>query len=222
MVLAALLLQFQSFVPTSAYDLYTIQGWSVKIEHRLKQENPNLFKETKSLLESQLKWILKNLPPEKIKILRQTKIWIDFDSLGKSAMQYHPSKEWLRENNYNPDKAKSVEVSHPQLFVDWIKTQPCMVLHELAHSYHDRILGFDNKRVKEAFDQAVTSKLYESVLHANGKKQRHYALNNPQEFFAEMTESYFGKNDFYPFNRQELKEYDLKTYLFIEKEWLLR
>jgi hypothetical protein len=35
---------------------------------------------------------------------------------------------------------------------------------------------------------------------------QHYALTNQKEFFAEMTEAYFGVNDFYPFNRAELKQ----------------
>ena len=30
---------------------------------------------------------------------------------------------------------------------------------------------------------------------------RHYALTNHKEFFAEMSEAYFGMNDFFPFNR---------------------
>ena len=40
----------------------------------------------------------------------------------------------------------------------------------------------------------------------NRERLRHYALTNHKEFFAEMTEAYFGVNDFFPFNRAELKE----------------
>jgi hypothetical protein len=32
------------------------------------------------------------------------------------------------------------------------------------------------------------------------------------EFFAEMTEAYFWKNDMFPFDRNELKSYDPETY----------
>jgi hypothetical protein len=32
------------------------------------------------------------------------------------------------------------------------------------------------------------------------------------EFFAEMTEAYFGVNDFFPFNRAELKEAEPEIY----------
>jgi hypothetical protein len=33
-------------------------------------------------------------------------------------------------------------------------------------------------------------------------------MNNEKEYFAESTEAFFGVNDFYPFVRAELKEYD--------------
>jgi hypothetical protein len=44
------------------------------------------------------------------------------------------------------------------------------------------------------------------VLHIDGRRTRHYALTDQKEFFAEMSEAYFGMNDFFPFNRAELQE----------------
>ncbi len=38
-----------------------------------------------------------------------------------------------------------------------------------------------------------------------GPTREHYALTDEKEFFAEMTEAYFGANDFYPFVVGELK-----------------
>ena len=48
---------------------------------------------------------------------------------------------------------------------------------------------------------------------------RHYALNNDEEYFAETTEAYFGKNDFFPFERAELKEFDPTGYALMEEVW---
>ena len=48
---------------------------------------------------------------------------------------------------------------------------------------------------------------------------RHYARTNHKEFFAEMTESYVGVNDFYPFVRAELKNHDPKTFALMKKIW---
>ena len=48
---------------------------------------------------------------------------------------------------------------------------------------------------------------------------RHYALTDHKEFFAEMTESYFGSNDFFPFNRAELKDAEPEVYELMKQVW---
>ena len=52
-----------------------------------------------------------------------------------------------------------------------------------------------------------------------GGSKRAYALNNVQEFFAEMSEAYFGRNDFFPFTRGELQEHDPEICALIERLW---
>ena len=37
--------------------------------------------------------------------------------------------------------------------------------------------------------------------------------------FAELTEAYFVRNDFFPFNREELRQYDPVGYAMIESVW---
>ena len=44
-------------------------------------------------------------------------------------------------------------------------------------------------------------------------------MTNPQEYFAETTEAFFGKNDFYPFTREELKKHDPKMFALLKKVW---
>jgi hypothetical protein len=48
---------------------------------------------------------------------------------------------------------------------------------------------------------------------------RHYALTDHKEYFAEMTEAFFGTNDFYPFVRGELKQHDRRTYDLLAGIW---
>ena len=81
-----------------------------------------------------------------------------------------------------------------------------VVLHELAHGYHDQVLGFDDAKIKAAWLRVKESGKFDKVLHIAGKQVKHYALTNQMEFFAEMTEAFFGTNDFYPFVRGELKQ----------------
>ena len=61
--------------------------------------------------------------------------------------------------------------------------------------------------------------LYDEVLLNRGDATRHYALTNPKEFFAEMSECYFGTNDFYPFVRKELELHDPETLRLLEEIW---
>ena len=37
--------------------------------------------------------------------------------------------------------------------------------------------------------------------------------------FAELTEAYFGQNDWFPHNREELRNYDPRGYKMIEEVW---
>lgn len=210
----------QTDPPTSDYTISQMHGWTIYTQSSLKKDSPELLEKTHKILSDSLETITRDLPKDKVQILKKTKIWIDANSRGNSAAVYHPSREWLVNNKYNPDKTDSVEISQPKYFVDWANIQPSMVLHELAHAYHDQVLQFDNKEIKTAFEKAEKSKIYEAIKHINGQTQKHYALTNPQEFFAEMTEAYFGKNDLYPFVKSELKSYDPETYKLIENIWI--
>jgi hypothetical protein len=49
--------------------------------------------------------------------------------------------------------------------------------------------------------------------------REHYALTNQKEFFAEMTESYFGSNDFYPFVAGELKQAEPEIFELLAEIW---
>ena len=81
------------------------------------------------------------------------------------------------------------------------------------------MLGFENEEIKQAYQRAESAKLYERVLLFKGGMTRHYARTNHKEFFAEMTESYVGVNDFYPFVRAELKKHDPQTFDLMQKIW---
>ena len=96
---------------------------------------------------------------------------------------------------------------------------PYVVLHELAHAYHDQVLSFDQPEVIAVYDAAKENGLYEKVLSHTGQTVQHYGMNNRKEYFAESTEAYFGVNDFYPFVRAELKTHDPRMFALLEKIW---
>jgi Mlc titration factor MtfA (ptsG expression regulator) len=96
-----------------------------------------------------------------------------------------------------------------------------MVLHELAHAYHHKFLpgGFENSELKAAYQDALKTKCYESVLKIANTEEKAYATTNPMEYFAETSEAFFGTNDFFPFVRSELRRHDPKGYQLLKKLW---
>lgn len=210
-----------AYEPTDAYVSTTTQGWRVLVNKGFRQREPQLCEETLLLLQEQLYLIVRNVPASALAKLRQIKIWVEEAEPHHPCMCYHPDPGWLREHDMNPDKARSVELANAKNFLSWVHDQPWMVFHELAHGYHHQFLtdGFENAEVRAAFERARGAKIYDSVLHIRGARQRHYALTNPQEYFAESSEAYFGTNDFYPFVRSELKEIDAEGFNVLKRAW---
>ena len=96
-----------------------------------------------------------------------------------------------------------------------------MLLHELSHGYHHQFLegGFQNSRIKAAYENAIKTHLYDRVLRSSGVEEKAYAATNPMEYFAETSEAYFGTNDFFPFVRIELRRHDPTAFDTLEKLW---
>ena len=208
-----------AYAPTSSYSTQSAEGWTIHVSHALSADHGDLCQKTLTLLRVKLYEITRVVPPKPLEKLREVPIWIEYQDRGWPCMCYHPSRDWLKDNGYNPDKAQGVEIAGAQNFLDWATAQPWMVLHELAHSYHDRVLGFDNAEVKAAYQAAVDSHSYDKVLYYDGRQERHYALTDEKEYFAECSEAFFGTNDFFPFVRAELAQHDPRAFHLLEKVW---
>jgi len=207
--------------PTS-HTVRQIEGWTVHVDDRLlRGADKEMGERAMGLLAEHLKKIVAAVPKDKVARLREVHIWLDRTHGGLKSAQYHPSKGWLRGNGYDEALAKCVHIPDAKDFVSprLQHDQPWMVLHELAHAYHDQVLGFEEPRIKAAWKKFVESGKYESVKHVSGKMVRHYGLTDQKEFFAEMSESYFGMNDFFPFNRQELQRQEPEIYKLLEEIW---
>ncbi len=203
------------------HQVKNIEGWQVHVDvSLLSDEHKELGQTALRVLANKLYRITLIMPEDKLKKLQQVRIFLDREHPLKS-LQYHPSAGWLREHGYDPKMEKAVHIPQVKRLINHTKTQtqPRVMLHELAHAYHDQILNFNNKAIRATYFQAKNKGIYEKVLHIRGHKTKHYALTNEKEFFAEMTEAYFGTNDFYPFVRGELKEADPDTFKLLEEIW---
>ncbi len=206
--------------PTEDYRSQEIEGWTVLVNKALfEKDAEDARKRTLRLLEDHLFRITRVVPAGACGKLQKIRIWVERHNPMFPCMCYHESVDWLRDNGVNPEKVNCVELANPDTFWSWTNEQPWMVLHELAHGYHAQVLTHDHKGIRECYDRAVASKSYESVLHWDGRKVRHYAMNNQMEYFAEATEAFFGTNDYYPFVRSELKAHDPKMYEMLKEVW---
>ncbi len=206
--------------PVDHYEPRQLEGWRVLVNKSLlASDQTPLCDATLKLLDDHLYRITRAVPAGPLAKLRQIPIWVELAHPRHACMCYHESPEWLRAHDMNPDKAGAVELANATTFLKWTREQPWMVLHELAHGYHHRFLTDANPGIKDCYEHAVASKTYEAVLRINGRTERHYALNNAKEYFAEATEAFFGTNDFYPFVRGELKEHDPAMFALLEEIW---
>ena len=206
----------------AAHTLQDIEGWRVQVDRRLLEgvDKP-AGDEALKLLSARLHEISIIVPSNKVERLRAVPIWLDLTHGNLRSMQYHPSRGWLESNGYDPAMARCVHIPDARLFARPSEQhrQPWAVLHELAHAYHDQVLGYDHPGIRKAFDAFAASGKYESVLHIHGNRQRHYALTNDKEFFAEMTEAYFGLNDFYPFHNADLLTAEPDIHALLKEIW---
>ena len=200
-----------------------LEGWRVRVDERLLEGGEfyeDFGERALALLTGDLVRIAALVPEPQLSELRKVTIVVDEHPKLKAA-QYHPSENWLKENGYESSLAKCVHISRASFFASpqIVLQQPSVTLHELTHAYHDQVLSWEYEPIMEAFAAAEKEGQYEKVLHISGREQRHYALTNHKEYFAEATEAWFACNDFYPFVRPELKKHDAKLAEVMESIW---
>ena len=199
-----------------------IEGWDVRVDERLLAgTNTALGERALNLLAARLVAIAIVMPEPALTRLREVPIVLDLTHGALRNMQYHPSAAWLTNHGYSETLAKCVHIPDLNHFLSPFENhrQPWALLHELAHAYHDCVLGFDETRIKAAWTRFRDTGRYQSVVTIPGVKRAHYALTDPKEFFAEMTECYFGANDFYPFVAGELKEAEPEIFNLMREIW---
>lgn len=211
---------------TPGYESRIIQGTRVLIDHKLLQTKKAKTEKALAILEEQLIDLTRRLPAQAIHYFRQVPIWFSptYEKYGSRA-EYHPGRAWLIDEGRFPFMSKGVEFSCVDKMEEEIRRMPLLTLHELAHAYHDQIWGFDDPVIKREFERARGAKLYDAVKRTRGipgqsyTAEKAYAMSNQMEYFAEVTEAYFGRNDYFPFNYIELKDHDPKALPMLARAW---
>ena len=200
----------------------TIEGWNVRVDGRLLAPPwDGLGSRALRFLESKLSDIRAVVDAGPLEKLQRTTIVLDLNNGDLRPMQYHPNGKWLVDHGYTADLEKCVHIpvaadlATPRNIIE----QPWVVLHELAHAYHDQVLGFEDPRIIQAYRAYKQSGHGDAALLYDGTRVRHYGLTDEKEFFAEMTESYFGVDDFFPFNRAELLAAEPQIHELMQEIW---
>jgi hypothetical protein len=199
-----------------------IEGWTVSIDPALlsgehKDEGTLALK----MLENHLERITILVPEKQLADLRKVGIQIEHQHPELGNMQYHPGKDWLENKGYDPSLVKKVHIPVAKnLFSrQQMLKHPAVILHELSHAYHDQFLSFDNPEILDAYKTAMEKGNYKKVMLFDGRQVEHYAATNHKEYFAEATEAFLYRNDFYPFVAGELKVHDPKVFALMKKIW---
>ena len=201
----------------------TVEGFRVRVDERLLPggADDDVGRAALAFLAAKLADVRIVVPADKLDRLRRVTIVLDASCGDLRAMQYHPSGDWLEAHGYPRNLEKCVHMPRAADVATRrnVNEQPWVVLHELAHAYHDQVLGFDEPRILAAWEAFKADGRGEATLLFDGSRTKHYGLTDHKEFFAEMTEAYFGSNDFHPFNRAELKTDHPAIYTLLADIW---
>ncbi|MFG0260141.1 MAG: hypothetical protein ACF8LK_07280 [Phycisphaerales bacterium JB041] len=210
------------------YEPRELLGFGLMVSREFASERPELLDRLLLQLEADLDEVVHLLPEPALAAVRRTTIWVELRGAVNSGMSgrgmcCHWSADWLESVGLPREKAGGVEILNPDDFLAWRRTQPYMVLHELAHAYH-RMLGPDAPEIVGAYEAAMEAGLYDEVARnsvAAEKTVRAYAASNHHEYFAELTEAYFALNDFAPYTRTQLAAVDPEGLAMVERLWTL-
>lgn len=213
--------------PLSEYRTQAVGTFTVLVRKDADKDEMR-YRRVLAALEFDIHLIDRLVPADALTALHSVRIVITptttaREGLSGRGMCYHESAGWLTANGYDAAREGVVEILNMDDFLAWRAEQPMMLLHEMAHAYH-AMIGMEREDVKQAYAAAKKGKKYEAVHHVlltEGKTKPAYAMSNPKEYFAELTEAWFGRNDFEPFTHDEVLALDPDGAAVVDKLWRL-
>jgi hypothetical protein len=205
----------------------TIAGFQVLFSPALLRDEASSVR-VRQIMHDRLDDVARLVPPAALQHLRRVRLWLNVDPSGFSGAFY---ATWP--SNLHDERARGYGEVHGAMYqsavfpsiiqlieiTDSLKA-PMVVLHELAHAYHHQVIGSENIEIKQTYEAAKAKGLYRNVSYPNGAVVPvGYAMSNEWEYFAVLTETYFGRNHHAPFDAGELKSYDPDGFRLIERAW---
>jgi hypothetical protein len=220
----------------AGWETQTIAGFQVLFSPALLRDEASTVR-ARQFMHDHLDAATRFVPPAALQHLRRVRLWLDLDASGNSrALAFYKSPPSIftaspsgrpTEHNFGyggyhramflgivfPNIVEAIEISS-------VSRAPMIVLHELAHAYHHQVLGMWNPDVKQTYEAAKAKGLYRDVSFWSGNiAPVGYAMSNEREYFAGLTEAYFGQNAQNPFDANELKNHDPDGFRLVERAW---
>jgi hypothetical protein len=203
------------------HEVRQIEGWTVHVDKSLlagqDQETGEL---ALRILGQRLHEIALKLPEGPVTDMRKVPIFIDNKHPMGNA-HYHPGKDWLVERGYDPALTRAVQITNARTLINEAKNpnHGSVMLHELTHAYHDQVLSFDHPEILEAYQKFCDSRKFDRTASTGGRQKPHYGLTDHKEYFAEMTETFFTGNNYFPFTHYQLYHEHRPSYELLQKVW---
>jgi hypothetical protein len=215
--------------PPAGFEVRTLRGFTVLIHDDVQAQKADRWqRKPLDVLEAEFDDLRRILNPKLFEMVRQIPIWVRWhtpDSTMPDAVAFYfgHTGPQMRARGKDPLLANSIELVTlkrlGELRPPGSKFQQVILLHELAHAIHHRLLGFDSAEVKGAYQTAVERKLYDRVTDRTGRIGRAYARTNDAEYFAEISCAFLDSCFYYPFTYQELRDYDPAGFALTESVW---
>ncbi len=199
------------------FERRNVRSFPVYVAPEFKNYDSSLLERCLQALEADVRRLEEVVPSAAWQKISRIPIWLEYESAKTSMGVYFDSQEWLVANGFTIAKAKSIQFTSSLAL--WIGHRRNPLMHELAHAYHDLVLSYSYSQVRVAFERASASGRYNAVRHSSGRVERANAISDQFEFFAELSEAYFGTKDSFPFTRDDLKEFDPSSYRAISDAW---
>jgi hypothetical protein len=203
-----------------AFHHQTLHGFQIRVSRELLSTSPRQAEEVLRLVDQQLADVRTRVP---------SAVWAHLQSvpitIASMRMTAPAAYDWREEDSpfeglLGPERGIMIGNLYEYVRVSRDQEQPMALLHELGHAYHHRFLGGDDYQpIRKAYDLAMRQGLYDRVKRRNAPDQPAYAKSDAREYFCELTEAYFGRNDFFPFTREELERHDPLGYATVEAAW---
>lgn len=216
------------YIPTSDYQNLKIKEVEIFLSPKVTQDKKLKAKIIKRL-SVQIASAKRLLPEQQLGILKPIRIWVEFDLEKSGYARYHAYQNWLFEHDYNPDKFRGIEITNIKNYLKWSGKDPLIssvLIHELAHAFYHRINQEKKDQVKAAYYSAIKQKLYRNIYRLGTSQHgvpvtmsRAWALEDEWEYFSELTEAIFAKNDYFPHTAKELEKYDPTGYSLVKSLW---